>query len=99
MNNNALSFQHLKESYPIRQNLYGLWSTEGASIKKKESGNSFWGVVGVLTLLIGAFLLGYFWKQFIKQLIIAEENINESVLGEKLKKLEKVKTNTEMEIN
>ena len=98
MNNKALSFQHLKESYPIRQNLYNVWASEGATIKKKET-NSFWNVVGVLTLLIGAFLLGYFWKQFIKQLIIAEENINESVLGEKLKKLEKVKTNTEMKIN
>ena len=98
MNDNALSFQHLKESYPIRQNLYNVWASE-PEVRMKESGNSFWSVIGVLTLLIGAFLLGYFWKHLTEQFVIAEENINESVLGEELKKLEKDKTNTEMEIN
>jgi flagellar biosynthesis/type III secretory pathway M-ring protein FliF/YscJ len=88
MNDNALSFQHLKDSYPIRQNLYGLWSTEGASIKKKESGNSFWAVVGVLTLLIGAFLLGYFWKEFMKILSDSESEEVEEGTNMKVEKIE-----------
>jgi hypothetical protein len=61
MNDNAISFQNLNESYNSRQNLYGIWASES---KTKTGGNSFWAVLGVLLLMFGAFLIGLFWKEF-----------------------------------
>ncbi|AWV97701.1 hypothetical protein [Arcticibacterium luteifluviistationis] len=61
MNEHAVSFRNLNESYNSRQNLYGIWASES---KTKTGGNSFWAVLGVLLLMFGAFLIGLFWNEF-----------------------------------
>lgn len=78
MNEHAVSFQNLNNTYHARQSHYEGWAID-AKLNKKREASSTLNVLGILLLIVGAFLLGLFWEKLDKQIL---EREGESAVGE-----------------